>query len=411
VTENPDQTMQWLTEPRLKLYSRLLVAVYLVVWGVWVGTGSGLTDRGGAPVGVDFSHYWTASLLALNGEPAAVYDFPRLRALEQATFGTDVCLRWLYPPTFLLLVLPLALLPYLAALAVWLLPPLVCCLWVVHRIAPRGVTVWLALAFPGAYLNLIYGQNGFLTTALLGAGLLLLESRPVAAGALLGLLSFKPHLAALVPVALLAGRRWRALAASAAAAAALIGASVLVLGVEVWTAFLAQLPVHGQVLAHGKLSLETGSMPLWFHKMPSVLFAAFLAGVGSPTAYALQGAVMLLAGAALVWVWRRDEGLPLRAATLVVAILLFAPYAAVYDLCLLAVPLAFLGWEGYTRGWRPGEEPALVLAFFTPLLSPVIGEVVRIQITPLILLALLLIILRRGGWYPGTGTLSHPSIT
>ena len=388
--------MPWLNEPRLSLYPRLLVAIYLAVWCAWVFTGSGLTDRGGAPVGVDFSHYWLAASLALQGEPGAVYDFPCLRALEQATFGTDVCLPWLYPPTFLLMVLPLAWLPYLAALAAWLLPALAGYLWVTHRLAPHRLTLWLALAFPGAYLNLIYGQNGFLTTALLGGGLVLLKSRPVAAGVLWGLLSFKPHLAILAPVALLAGRRWRALAALAGSAAALAAASVLILGPGVWEAFFRSLPVHAGALGNGKLTLETVTLPLWFHKMPSVLFAAFMAGAGFRLASALQLGAMLLATVAVVWSWRREAPPAIRGTILVLAILLFTPYSAIYDLGLLALPLALLGWEGHTRGWRPGEQPLLILAFFTPLLSPLLGDFLRIQITPLVLLALLLLTWRRG---------------
>ena len=64
----------------------------------------------------------------------------------------------------------------------------------------------LALAFPATFINLFHGQNGFLNAALLGAALLALDRRPVVAGILFGLLSYKPHLGLLVPLALLAGR-------------------------------------------------------------------------------------------------------------------------------------------------------------------------------------------------------------
>jgi len=64
----------------------------------------------------------------------------------------------------------------------------------------------LALAFPGTFQNFIQGQNGFLSAALLGGGLVILERFPLTGGMLLGALSYKPHLAALIPVALLAGR-------------------------------------------------------------------------------------------------------------------------------------------------------------------------------------------------------------
>src|SRR5437868_4975074 len=57
-----------------------------------------------------------------------------------------------------------------------------------------NVLVFLLLA-PGAAVNLFFGQNGILSTVLLGGGVLLLGSRPILAGVLLGLLAYKPQLA------------------------------------------------------------------------------------------------------------------------------------------------------------------------------------------------------------------------
>jgi alpha-1,2-mannosyltransferase len=57
---------------------------------------------------------------------------------------------------------------------------------------------------PAAVGNIFMGQTGFISAALLTAGLQLASTRPIAAGALLGLLSYKPRLGALVPIALAA---------------------------------------------------------------------------------------------------------------------------------------------------------------------------------------------------------------
>src|SRR5205814_7022046 len=99
-----------------------------------------------------------------------------------------------------------------------------------------NVLVFLLLA-PGAAVNLFFGQNGILSTVLLGGGVLLLGSRPILAGVLLGLLAYKPQLAVLAPFALLAGREWRALAAAILSQIALGLLSLLVLGAEPWFAF------------------------------------------------------------------------------------------------------------------------------------------------------------------------------
>src|SRR3990170_6083760 len=99
--------MSLLSAKRLVLYSGFFLATFLFFYAFLVLTGSGLTDRHGFPIGRDFSHYWTASSLSLSGEALAVYDFRRLEAARAEVFGEPrVRLPWLYPPTFLLMVLP-----------------------------------------------------------------------------------------------------------------------------------------------------------------------------------------------------------------------------------------------------------------------------------------------------------------
>ena len=126
-------------------------------------------------------------------------------------------------------------------------------LLIVRRIAPHHLIIWWALAFPGAFQNFGYGQNGFLSVILLGGGLLLLESNPFLGGLLLGLFSYKPHLAVLVPLALLAGRRWRALAGLLTGALGLALASLWVFGPDIWRVFLGSL----NSLADSKLTPKT----------------------------------------------------------------------------------------------------------------------------------------------------------
>ena len=51
--------------------------------------------------------------------------------------------------------------------------------WVIRRIAPHLLTIALALIFSGTIQNISYGQNGFLSAALLGGGLICLDhARP-----------------------------------------------------------------------------------------------------------------------------------------------------------------------------------------------------------------------------------------
>ena len=219
----------------------LIVFYILFIWFMWepaIRGESNLVDRYGGVVGFDFSHYYSASFLALNGKPALAYNPDILQATMQHLTGVKFKeYAYLYPPTFLLIILPLSLFPYLAALASWLSLTMVGYLAVLRKIAPHFLTPWMALAFPGTFLNIICGQNGFLSAIFLGGGLLLLVRSPWLGGVLLGLLSYKPHLSILVPVALIAGRHWKAFLAESITVTGLLLISGGVFGLKTWSAF------------------------------------------------------------------------------------------------------------------------------------------------------------------------------
>ncbi len=363
-----------------------LGVAYLVLGGFHAPSG-GLMVRDGYPVGGDFVLYYSVSKLALGGDAAAVYDVSALHALEQQVVGAEVgSWPWFYPPTFLLAALPLSLMPYPAALAVWLLPPLGAFLLVAYRIAPRPATPVLALLFPAVAGALFSGQNGCLTAALIGGGLLLLERRPLLSGVLLGLLSYKPQLVVLIAVALLAGRHWRALAAAAACASGLAAASVAAFGLEPWIAFIDDLPVARRLFEEG--------LSRW-PNMPTVFAAARLLRAEVWTAWVLQGMATLAAAAAVAWLWRRPVPLGLRASGLILALPLATPYAQFYDLVMLALPIAWLAWEARAGGWMRGEALALVVLWVAPLATRMLAKGIAVQPWPLILAALLMLVLRR----------------
>jgi hypothetical protein len=57
---------------------------------------------------------------------------------------------------------------------------------VLRKIIPRTETLWPALAFPGAFANLMNRQNGLLAFSLLGSALLRLGSSPILGGVFFG---------------------------------------------------------------------------------------------------------------------------------------------------------------------------------------------------------------------------------
>jgi hypothetical protein len=206
----------WLNKRRLRAYPWLFLVAFAMIAGYWVVQSNVGLDVEGKPLGYDFVSFWSASTLALEGEAEASYQPERiLEAGRRAIPDLETRFIWSYPPTFHLLVLPLALLPFIWSYLIWFLVWLVPFLLVIRRMAPAPETLMLALAFPGTLLNLAQGQNGLMVAALFGAAMLLLDPRPILAGILIGLLSCKPQFGLLIPIALIFGRHWTAFAAAA----------------------------------------------------------------------------------------------------------------------------------------------------------------------------------------------------
>src|SRR5258705_7313941 len=181
------------------------LAVYLVtafIQGIW------LIDGRGELIAADFVNVWSAGRQVLAGHAAAAYDVATHLDAEAAALGHafEGEYPWVYPPTFLFAATVLALLPYLAAYAAWMILTFAAYAATMRGIIGNGVGFFLACAYPGILSNLVVGQNGFLTAALLGGALLVMERRPLIAGCLFGLLSFKPHLGILIPLVLLVDR-------------------------------------------------------------------------------------------------------------------------------------------------------------------------------------------------------------
>ena len=250
----------WLTAQRLRVYPWILLAGYLLAAVLYVATSHGLIDANGKPLGPDYIDVYAAGQMAQNGDAPAVYDWAKHHQAEQAVLGGRQIpyFGWHYPPLFLLIALPLSLLPYAWSLLLYLGATLAGYAAVIWRVVKQDRSaLLLALTFPAVFVNAFHGQNGFLTTALLGGGLLLLEKRPWAAGVLLGCLAYKPQLAALALLMPLVTMRWHVVVSAAVTIAALSLLTMEFFGVETWRAFFASATLtREQVLEAGSTGWE-----------------------------------------------------------------------------------------------------------------------------------------------------------
>jgi len=393
--------LDWLNRERLVFYPAALFLLYLVFAALWTALtlAHGLMDPVGIPLGHVFIEFWAAGKAALGPAPAAIYDFPSFYAMQQKVIAAVRPLYpWHYPPVLLLFLVPFALLPYLWSLPLWYAAEIAAYLTLSKPLAHERRYIWLGLAFPGALLTLHIGQFGLVLAAAFAWGLLLLDERPMAAGALLAALALKPHLFLLVPLALLAARRWRAFAAAAAGVILLIAASLIAFGADSWLAMLADLARFGG--AHRLLPSETGKAAevegfLLWNWQPSVFVMARQLGLASAAAALVQGGAALAAAAAVLWAWGGAAPSSLKGAVLVVANLLASPYLYNYDLVLLILPIAWLGWHGARQGWLPGEKLMLLLAWLWPGLIVPLADLLGMQAGPLAVAAFLAVLCRR----------------
>ncbi|NTV66730.1 MAG: DUF2029 domain-containing protein [Chlorobaculum sp.] len=391
----------WLDRKRLTIYPRILLVLFLVISLVWVLMSKNMIDRTGKPLGCDFILFWAASHLALTGYPQNVFNIPLLfKAQQIAVPGSTSVNAWFYPPSFYLVVLPLALLPYIAAYWVFMLSTLSAYLLVLRRIVRGNIEMWCLVAFSGLWINLIQGQNAFLTAAIGGAALLCVDRRPVVAGLFIGLLAIKPHLAILFPVALIAIGAWRTFFTAAVTAITFTAFGTAVLGIGVLNEFLANL-------SKARLFLENGNVP--WAKMPSVFAGLRLLGVPVVGAYVVHIAVAVLAVIAVWRVWRICQDGQLRGAAFMSATFLVSPYGYDYDLAWLAFPIAWLAMVGLRNGWLRGEREVLVAAWLLPMLITPIATALLVQVGPIVLCGLLWITLRRATAASVTGALATGS--
>ena len=252
-----------------------------------------------------------------------------------------------------------------------------------------GLWLLLALAYPAVFVNLGHGHNGFLTAALMGFAHVTLDTRPILAGILFGLLAYKPQFGLMIPLVLLATGRWRTLFAAGATVLALIVAATLAFGMDAWRAFFSFAEYTRTIV------LETGETG--WHKIQSVFAWARMWGAPVSLAYAIQGAVTLTVAVALIWLWRTPASFALKAAALCLAAALATPYSLDYDLMVLAPAIAFLTIDALERGFAPWEKSALAFLWVVPLVARGIAQITFIPLGVIAMIVMFALIMHRAG--------------
>ena len=317
-------------------------------------------DLHGFVLGRDFLNFWTYGSEAWNPAAGRFYDVWAYDAHLVALTGWDYPLQqWSYPPHLMLLMAPFGLLPYLPAYLLWLGVGLLALWWAVPEGFPRGRGV-LALALaPAGLVCLVSGQNSFIALAILVGAFRALDSRPVLAGILLGLLTVKPQLGLLFPLALLISGRWKVFVSAALTTAFLVAATALICGPEIWATYYNYATSVQELILRAPKTATLGLMP-------TAYMNARILGLSPEAAYGVQALFALAAVAATVWTFWKPRDPLLSYAVLIVAGLCATPYLMSYDLVIVGwLLIAVFG----TRRLAGRQRPFLLVVHFLPLLA------------------------------------------
>jgi hypothetical protein len=386
----------WLNPKRLRVYCGAILLASLIYL---VRCARYSQNLYGHPNGFDFTTFWAASRLWLEGRPLAAYSFDALiQAAKQISPRLPALGPFFYPPNFLLLLKPLAWLPSPVSYAVFEIVTAGILVILLRKLLPMRDALLPIIAFPGIWLTVAQGQNSCITAALALGTFMNLQKRPVLAGICIGMLSIKPHLAILFPLALACAGMWTAFIAAGVTAALFTGIALAVFGLGAIPPFM-----HGMSLASEAIAL--GRLP--WNQTASLFATLRLAHAPLTAAYAAQGCQALAATAAVIRVWRRSGDLAVRATALVAATCMISPYIFNYDTTWLAAPLALYAAKGLRDGWLPWEREVLCVAWLYPALGDLCGMCLGIGIGPFMFAALLALAIRRAHHEQGT-TLGAP---
>ncbi|MGA2894840.1 MAG: glycosyltransferase family 87 protein [Xanthobacteraceae bacterium] len=368
-----------------ELYAKLTVAagVFLIVHEIGILVFAGWPPHDGPWVdhqhylfGRDFLNTWLGGRSLFHGGPAPWFDFHVYNEAIRQILGIPYPVAyWSYPPHIVLFIWPFGLMPYMPAYITWCVVGIAIYLFCCSGAVARQRLPFLAVA-PGIAVCIFFGQNGFYTAALLVAGMLNRERRPVLAGILFGILTVKPQIGLLLPVVLLLERRWLTIAAATVTTAALVAVTAMLFGWDIWIEYWRQVVPQQAWLT------ET-SDGLFYSMVASVFYGARLISLPLGVAWAIQYAATALAFAAVVWTFwrRRDPALSL--GLFVAATFLFTPYILTYDMVVFGFVVALL----LDRTDNTMRDHWLLIAVWTLPVTMMLAAVGRIPLAPIVLIA------------------------
>ena len=327
----------------------VLIPVYIWLGYMWwmfftqlpIGTAGSQTHAAR-----DFVHFYAQGAITREHDARSLYDIDAMAAVVDRVVPVRVDVHFppVYGPQVGLLFAPLAALPYLHALWMWLGMTIVgsaACAYVVWRTCPhlrnqRWTVAILTMAAPGLHFALSFGQVPLLGLLCFTALWLSLRADvPFMAGVAVGALAYKPQLGVVAACVFVWTREWRVVSGACLAILTQAIAPLAYWGPAIFRGYLKAITALPQVI--NGMEPDKSLMHSWRGLLLHL-------GVPSTMALALTMVVSLLTIAVAVHGWRRAGDLRLRFTLLIVATLLVDSHLYAYDLLLLT-PALLVAWD------------------------------------------------------------------
>jgi hypothetical protein len=293
----------------------------------------------------DLTNLWAAGHLARLGHLDWLYSPAQFQGWKVNLFGSDLLKNdWIYPPTIILIGVPLSYLPLPTAFWLWDLLTFVLALALLRYARLPWSVIGFGLLGPATWRSLILGQYGVFTGALVVAGLVLSEKHPIKAGIFLGLSTIKPQQGIIAPAAWLGAAYWRAILAAAATFGVMACLVTIWFGPQSWILFL------GEGRATAKAILEAHPPTAYMNTGTSVFWMLRTMGCGIYLAYGAQLVIAMIAFVIVYRVWHRpDNELMAKVAMTVCCSLLITPYGFTSDMVSYSIAVAIIVRNNFWR--------------------------------------------------------------
>jgi len=264
-------------------------------------------------------------------------------------YRPDPWLPFVYPPTAIPWLRPLALLPFWPAFALWSALSVA-----LFFVAAKSRAWWLIALSPGLIECVTFGQTSLFVGALL---LFACTRRGWQMGVLLAVaFSLKPQMLVMAPLILLVRRDWPALAGGALCGLALLLFTCAQYGPGIWLAWLRAMPGFAQVIDHRNL--------YWATITPYGLAA--WSGVPPVPVWIACAALSIAAVLRSACQWDN------LAMPMVVTSILTVPYAVPHDL-VAALPWCTAMLLRRDPDWRQAPAALLFSATMVPIAAAMIA--------------------------------------